>query len=751
MIADEVSASAGPPARKRRAPHPPGRGLADRRPGPAARSRIGPASYCAGVPPGLGSARARAQRRPIASASWRRRAATAGGPTRGCSKRGAGRTQMSAWRSTSLIAIGWALAALGAAGEARADLSASQVQAMAQEAVLLAKPAVALVTARVDAEVTVDCGNGQPVKVNPPPYVETGTGWFVDGRGYLVTNAHVVDPAQRVPAWVTKDLAKQAVEKGCIDPGLSANDAVRGERPDLENQLRALVHMSDVVVAPRTQVTVLLSNGKALDAAVRKFSPPISLDASGAPSSDSGRDLALLQVPEGVYPALALTHNPPALGHTVHIIGFPGVVLHHELLNKSAYVEASITSGTVSGFKQDALGQSVIQTDAPAAPGNSGGPAIGNRGHVLGVLTFVTLSTSGESVQGFNFLIPASDVQKFLAGTDVKVGQSRWSPVWQAGLRDLAEGRYKRAAQRFAEAEKLLPGLPDVKRAAAEAQDKIQHPPPQPFPWAWTTLGVTLVSLGVYGGMAGRHWWKGRHRIQPSHVIEMIGAGQAPVLVDARRQEDYDASPLELLHSVRLSPDDAEAGRIALQVQPEQMVVVYCASPDEATSARVATLLRARGFKHVRVLKGGIGSWTNAGLPVATKSSMPSLGVEIYRNLTAREAGRRRLRAGDVIVGEGDPDNDEAYVVHSGRVDIRQRTNGGERLLTTLGEGELFGEMALFRSAARSATAVAATDVELLVIRRERLEWLIRNRPQLTLEILRRLSDLLAKADHATR
>jgi hypothetical protein len=48
-------------------------------------------------------------------------------------------------------------------------------------------------------------------------------------------------------------------------------------------------------------------------------------------------------------------------------------------------------------------------------------------------------------------------------------------------------------------------------------------------------------------------------------------------------------------------------------------------------------------------------------------------------------------------------------------------------------------------------TAVAATDVELLVIRQERLEWLIRNRPQLTREILKRLADMLAKSERVSR
>jgi CRP-like cAMP-binding protein len=42
---------------------------------------------------------------------------------------------------------------------------------------------------------------------------------------------------------------------------------------------------------------------------------------------------------------------------------------------------------------------------------------------------------------------------------------------------------------------------------------------------------------------------------------------------------------------------------------------------------------------------------------------------------------------------------------------------------------------------------VAQSDVELLVIKRERLDWLIRNRPQLTIEVLRQLSELVVTTD----
>src|SRR5215467_16145418 len=106
-----------------------------------------------------------------------------------------------------------------------------------QEALLIAKPAVALVTAEVRAEVTLNCGSGTKT-VRPSPFVETGTGWFVDGRGFLITNGHVVDPAHSLPPWVTHELKKTAIEQACVEPALKARGLMRGQQPAVEDQIR---------------------------------------------------------------------------------------------------------------------------------------------------------------------------------------------------------------------------------------------------------------------------------------------------------------------------------------------------------------------------------------------------------------------------------------------------------------------------------------------------------------------------------
>jgi len=383
-----------------------------------------------------------------------------------------------------------------------------------QEAILRAQPAAVRINSQIAADIIMNCGKG-PVSVSPTPFVETGSGWFVDGRGYLVTNAHVVSPPS-----ATFELKKTAIEEGCVDPALRTQGLARGQRRDVEERIRGDVTdraMATMKVTLSRSVTVLLSNGTKLPAEVKKFSPPLGLDAKGAPLVDSGRDLALLRVKDGVYSALHISTTDGQIGDAVHILGFPALILTHELLDRSISMGASVTHGAISAFRQDAIGQDVIQTDAPATYGNSGGPAIGNDAALVGVMTFVSVSPSaGTVVQGFNFLIPAKDVRKFLEGTGVHIGESPFNAQWADALRAYFEGDYRAAAAKLTEVNTILPNLPDVKRVLGEAQEQSKNPAPGSFPCSWVALGVTLVSVGAYRGLFGRRWSKNRCRILPT-------------------------------------------------------------------------------------------------------------------------------------------------------------------------------------------------------------------------------------------
>jgi len=107
----------------------------------------------------------------------------------------------------------------------------------------------------------------------------------------------------------------------------------------------------------------------------------------------------------------------------------------------------------------------------------------------------------------------------------------------------------------------------------------------------------------------------------------------------------------------------------------------------------------------------------------------------------------REFPRGTVLFREGEPGK-EMYVVQAGRVDISKRVGGVDKILTTLGQGEFFGEMSILNNAPRSATATCAEDSKLLVIDPKTFEAMIRGNAEIALRMIKKLADRLQEADH---
>jgi hypothetical protein len=102
-----------------------------------------------------------------------------------------------------------------------------------------------------------------------------------------------------------------------------------------------------------------------------------------------------------------------------------------------------------------------------------------------------------------------------------------------------------------------------VQRMLADAREKVKHPPPKPFPWFWVTIGITLLSAGGYGTQLLRRWRRNRYRVQPSAVVKMIEEGKAPLLMDTRAADSYEALPLRIPSSVHLTAEELASGAAA--------------------------------------------------------------------------------------------------------------------------------------------------------------------------------------------
>jgi flavin-dependent dehydrogenase len=115
---------------------------------------------------------------------------------------------------------------------------------------------------------------------------------------------------------------------------------------------------------------------------------------------------------------------------------------------------------------------------------------------------------------------------------------------------------------------------------------------------------------------------------------------------------------------------------------------------------------------------------------------VPSTGKE--RQMERGGLGRR-YEDGESIIRQGDIGED-MYVIQEGRVRITMTRDGAEIPLRTMGEGEFFGEMALFDREVRSATARADGPARVLTVDRHSLLRRIQEDPSLAFRIIEMMS-----------
>jgi CRP/FNR family cyclic AMP-dependent transcriptional regulator len=108
----------------------------------------------------------------------------------------------------------------------------------------------------------------------------------------------------------------------------------------------------------------------------------------------------------------------------------------------------------------------------------------------------------------------------------------------------------------------------------------------------------------------------------------------------------------------------------------------------------------------------------------------------------AKSAEEITVPAGHQLVTEGE-DGREAYILMQGEASVRR--NG--KKLTTLGSGEIIGELALLDKAPRTASVVCETECTLLLLDRVHFMALLEATPSLTHKFLQTLAGRLRDLD----
>ncbi|HJS22358.1 MAG TPA: rhodanese-like domain-containing protein [Steroidobacteraceae bacterium] len=130
---------------------------------------------------------------------------------------------------------------------------------------------------------------------------------------------------------------------------------------------------------------------------------------------------------------------------------------------------------------------------------------------------------------------------------------------------------------------------------------------------------ATVLLLAAIALYVVLKWWQRRRfivanrmaRISPEELSTLMQSESRPAVLDVRLPERRAQSGW--------IPGSVHAPQpLDLSASPDQEIVVYCDCPNEASAARIAKQLKARGFVRVRPLTGGLEAWRARGLPIET-------------------------------------------------------------------------------------------------------------------------------------
>lgn len=133
-------------------------------------------------------------------------------------------------------------------------------------------------------------------------------------------------------------------------------------------------------------------------------------------------------------------------------------------------------------------------------------------------------------------------------------------------------------------------------------------------------------------------------------------------------------------------------------------------------------------------------------------------GIEFFellqeqdREVLASVVDSINLSTGETLFEAGEP-GESLFVVRLGSIELFIKDTAGQKIVLTIAEaGDVFGELSLLDSGPRTATAVAVSDTELLVLDRGDLLLLFQKRPEAAIHMLAAMSSMTRKADELLR
>ncbi|MBC7948828.1 MAG: trypsin-like peptidase domain-containing protein [Chitinophagaceae bacterium] len=344
--------------------------------------------------------------------------------------------------------------------------------------------------------------------------LSNGTGFFITGDGYLVTNCHVID---RDSAFIRQKFIMSTYQE-VADANIRSLQSAWAVT--LTDEQRTLLYNSYSLIYSQLSSMILFDLQKDIYVIYRadngnnkpfKVKKPARLIIKG--KAMPGKDVAILKLDDVKnLPTLPISRDSVTnIGERVLVYGYPEPATTNVFLASDANSEPSLTAGVVSAVKESIGGWPVIQMDAIIAHGSSGSPVCNEKGEVIGLATFGSLEqNTGSLASGYNFAIPLSVVREFMDAAKVKPSLSETSLLYNEGLRYYYQAFYEKARKRFADVAELNSNYPRLQHYITLSKQKIDAGEDKGSfiqKYFFQIISVILVFVGVY---VYYRWKKGK-------------------------------------------------------------------------------------------------------------------------------------------------------------------------------------------------------------------------------------------------